>query len=142
MKRSRRRDAVDFTFSAPRKSALLPKSENLQLQKLSRRFVSVPCIICNRVFTNHTAADMSRGRPRLVQPESVPEFAMDDEHAFHKACLFSYLTEPSEQNFVDCNKCKIVKVWVHGQEWNSVDVEQVMDRIPQVTILSKPKASE
>lgn len=135
-KRSRHREAVDFTRSAPRKSALIPKSENLLLQKLSRRFVSVPCIICNRVFTTHTAVDMSRGRPRLARPESVPEFVMDDGHAFHEACLFSYLTEPWEQNFIVCNKCEIVKAFVSVQKWDSVDIEQVMDRVPNVTILS------
>lgn len=138
----RHRMAESSSCYEPRKSSTIPPSENLLLQKFTKKWVSIPCTICHLVFMPHMKIDMSGEVPWVNRIQAVPRYVMSDGHAFHEACLFSYLTEPSEQNFVTCDKCEIVKAWVAVHHLSSLDVEAAMDNVPMMLSQSNLTASE
>jgi len=67
--------------------------------------------------------------------KEAPEYVVSAcGHGFHKACLYSYLTEPSELNFTTCDKCELVRAYVRMQEWDALVVEVAMDRLKKVAL--------
>jgi hypothetical protein len=106
-------------------------SDNPLSQKVTDHIISKnPCTICKRADIYHSKMDMSMDQPRIILKQSWPAYvASSCDHAFHEACLFSYLTEPSEQCFSKCNKCGVILASVHIKGFNALTVAEAMDRI-------------
>ena len=113
----------------------LPEPKDQLYQKLINQFSFKTCIICNRVLTAHSKVNTSGFGPKVVTNQAVPEYAVAScGDAFHKACLYSYLTELSEQNFITCDKCEILRAYVRIQGWNALHIEVAMDRVKEVRL--------
>jgi hypothetical protein len=111
----------------------LPKSEDLLYRKVNKSLSADNCAICKHVFMGSPQLDMTGPQLRLITKEAIPEYIVSPcGHAFHEACLYSYLTEPSELNFTDCDKCEVIRAYVRVKGWNALVVEVAIYRLEKV----------
>jgi hypothetical protein len=121
----------------------LPDSDNPLSRKLTKHIISKePCTICKRADIYHSKIDMSMDQPRIILRQSWPSYVVSAcGHAFHEACLFSYLTEPSEQCFSKCTKCEVIRASVHIKGLNALTVAEAMDRIERKVVKPSDRSS-
>ncbi|KAH8728929.1 hypothetical protein GQ44DRAFT_768801 [Phaeosphaeriaceae sp. PMI808] len=88
------------------------------------------CIICNNVearqlkvhYLEHHRALGYVGTPAQYKVKACSDY-------FHEACLYSFITEASELNFITCRKCECLRIAVKLLEWNILEIGVAMDRI-------------
>jgi len=124
-------------FKSPRKSPLRDTFEltefklgDMLVQKVAKQSSSQACAVCRLRSPKHARVDLAGTWPRIVLDMSATSFVVTAcGHAFHSAWLYSYLLEPSEQSFAECNKCEIIRALVSINGCSAPEVEAAMELI-------------
>jgi hypothetical protein len=115
-------------YHGPYRIRLPAPAGDLLYHKVVKRWVAKPCAICHRVATFFHNNELWSFEVMVGRSQSGPEYKVTEcGHVFHKACLHSYLTRPSERIALACEKCKDIKTYVHEQDWDALDVEVAMN---------------
>ncbi|KAH7079035.1 hypothetical protein BKA63DRAFT_507607 [Paraphoma chrysanthemicola] len=114
---------VSFSWTPPIKLSVSKQDDQL-FRKVVHQSSLVPCTVCHRVLMS-THPTSVRGR--------APEYVVTAcGHPFHMQCLYSYLTETSETNYLECGECEEVRAWVRVIGWDAGEVSVGMDRLRHV----------
>jgi hypothetical protein len=115
---------------------ILPQPQiDLIYRYLTKKTSLKECIICQRTvyFAEMKNRALKNGGKALTFMNRNPGYTMQSDcaHVFHDQCLFSYLSEPSENldNVLDCPTCSDLRRFARHMEWNAVQVELAMERV-------------